>query len=61
MKDVLAAGLEASGTVGHDTAALGSADLAAEVGLARLAELALTAFGGANTMVSGGCVQSLQG
>lgn len=53
VKDVLAAGLEARGTVGHDTAALGGTDLAAEVGLARLAELALTAFGGANTMVSG--------
>jgi hypothetical protein len=49
VQDILAAGLEAGGTVGHDTPTLGSTDLAAEVGLARLAELALTAFGGART------------
>jgi hypothetical protein len=46
VEDVLAAGLEAGGAVGHDTLTLGGADLAAEVGLAGLAELALTAFGG---------------
>lgn len=51
VEDVLAAGLEAGGAVGHDTLTLGSTDLAAEVGLARLAELALTALGGA-AMVS---------
>lgn len=51
VQDVLAAGLEARGAVGHDTLTLGGTDLAAEVGLARLAELALTAFGGA-AMVS---------
>lgn len=47
VQDVLAASLEAGGTVGHNTPALGGTDLAAEVGLARLAELTLTAFGGA--------------
>jgi len=44
VQDVLAAGLEARGAVGHHTLTLGSADLAAQVGLARLAELALTAL-----------------
>ena len=47
VQQVLAAGLEARGTVGHDTLTLGSTDLTAQVGLARLAELALTALGGA--------------
>jgi hypothetical protein len=46
VKEVLAAGAEARGAVGHDAAALGGADLAAEVGLAGLAELALAALGG---------------
>ena len=47
VEEVLAAGLEAGSTVGHDTLTLGGTDLAAQVGLAGLAELALTAFGGA--------------
>jgi phage tail tube protein FII len=47
MEEVLAAGLEAGGTVGHHTLTLGSTDLAAQVGLAGLAELALATFGGA--------------
>jgi hypothetical protein len=47
VEEVLAASLEAGGAIGHDTATLGGANLAAEVGLARLAELALTALGGA--------------
>lgn len=46
VEDVLAAGAEAGGAVGHHTLALGGADFAAEVGLARLAELALLALGG---------------
>lgn len=52
VQDVLAAGFEAGGTVGHHTLTLGGTDLAAQVGLARLAELALTAFGGAEGRVS---------
>lgn len=51
VEDVLAARLEAGGAVRHDTLTLGGTDLAAEVGLARLAELALAALGGA-AMVS---------
>jgi hypothetical protein len=47
VKQVLTAGLEARGAIGHDTLTLSSTDLAAQVGLARLAELALTALGGA--------------
>lgn len=47
MEEILALALEARGTVGHDTLALGGADLAAKVGLAGLAELALLALGGA--------------
>ena len=46
VQQVLAAGLEPRGTVGHHTLTLGGTDLPAEVGLAGLAELALTAFGG---------------
>lgn len=46
VKEVLALALEARGAIRHDTLALGCADLATEVGLARLAELALLAFGG---------------
>lgn len=46
VQEVLALALEARGAVGHDALALGCADLAAEVGLAGLAELALLALGG---------------
>jgi hypothetical protein len=56
VQDVLAAGAEARGPVGHDAAALRRADLAAQVGLARLAELALAAFGGTfGVGLVGGC------
>ena len=44
VEEVLALALEARGAVGHDTLTLCCADLAAEVGLARLAELALLAL-----------------
>jgi len=44
VQDVLAASPEARCAIGHDTLALGGADLAAQVGLARLAELALAAL-----------------
>jgi hypothetical protein len=44
VEEVLALALEARGAIGHDTLALCCADLAAEVGLARLAELALLAL-----------------
>lgn len=47
MEEVFALAAEARGAVGHDTLSLCGADLAAEVGLAGLAELALFAFGGA--------------
>lgn len=47
MQDVLAAGPEAGGAIGHETLSLRSPDLTAEVGLTGLAELALTALGGA--------------
>ena len=47
VQDVLAARAEARGPVGHDALALGGADLAAEVGLVGLAELAFLALGGA--------------
>ncbi len=47
VQHILALALEAGGAVGHDTFALGGANLAAEVRLARLAKLALFAFGGA--------------
>jgi hypothetical protein len=55
VEEVLAAGLEARGAVGHHTATLGGADLSAQVGLARLAELAFPAFGGveSNDIVTG--------
>lgn len=46
VEDVLTTGAEAGGAVGHHTSALGGADLAAKVGLAGLAELALLALGG---------------
>ena len=48
VEEVLAAGLETGSTVGHHTLTLGGTDLATQVGLAGLAELALTAFGGAD-------------
>jgi hypothetical protein len=44
MQEVFALGLEARGTVGHDALTLCSTDLAAEVGLSRLAELAFFAL-----------------
>ena len=47
VKKVLALALKARGAIGHDTLALGCSDLATEIGLARLAELALFAFRGA--------------
>jgi hypothetical protein len=52
VKNVLTTSLEASGAVRHDSFALGGADLAAQVGLARLAELALLALGGATPIIS---------
>ena len=45
MVDRLAIFGESSGAVGHQPFALGFADLLAQVGLARLAEFALTTFG----------------
>lgn len=47
MKEILALALESRGAVGHHTLALCRSNLAAEVGLAGLAELTLLAFGGA--------------
>lgn len=47
VEEVLALALEARASIWHDTLALGGSDLAAEVGLARLAELALLALWGA--------------
>lgn len=47
MEEILALALEARGSVGHDTLTLSGSDLATEVGLAGLAELALLALGGA--------------
>ena len=52
MEEILALALETRGSVRHDTLALGGSDLATEVGLARLAELALLALGGAEVKVS---------
>lgn len=46
VQDVLTLALEAAGTVGHHALALSGANLAAKVGLAGLAELALLALGG---------------
>ena len=51
VQQVLALTLEARGAVGHDALALRRANLAAEVGLARLAELALLALRGAGGVV----------
>jgi len=45
MQQLFALALEAAGAVGHDAFALGGADLATQVGLAALAELALAALG----------------
>jgi len=45
VEEVLAPAFEARGAIGHETFTLGSPDLAAEIGLSRLAELALLAFG----------------
>lgn len=47
MEERLAVAGEAGGAIWHDAAALRLTDLAAEVGLAGLAELALFAFWGA--------------
>lgn len=47
VEEILALAPESRGAVRHQTLALGGSDLAAKVGLARLAELALLAFGGA--------------
>lgn len=47
MEEILALAPESRGAIGHQTLALGSSNLAAQVGLAGLAELALLAFGGA--------------
>lgn len=47
VEQILALASESRGAIGHQTLALGGSDLAAEVGLAGLAELALLAFGGA--------------
>lgn len=47
VQKILALALEARGAVRHDTLALSRADGTAKVGLARLAELALLALGGA--------------
>jgi hypothetical protein len=44
VEEILALALEARGAVGHDALTLSCADLAAQVGLAGLAELALLAF-----------------
>ena len=52
MEKVLALALEAGCAVGHDTLSLCSANLAAEVGLAGFAELALAAFRCAGECVS---------
>lgn len=54
VEEILSTGAETAGAIGHQTLTLGSTDLTAEVGLARLAELALLALGGAiqNKVVS---------
>lgn len=45
MEEILAFALESAGAIGHDAFALSGSDLAAEVGLSGLAELALFALG----------------
>jgi hypothetical protein len=52
VEKILALALEARGSVRHDTLALSGSDLATEVGLARLAELALLTLRGAGLKVS---------
>lgn len=47
VQQVLSAGLEAGSAIGHNTLTLCSPNLTTQVGLAGLAELALTALGGA--------------
>jgi hypothetical protein len=47
VQQVLALALEARGSVWHNTLALGGSDLTTQVGLARFAEFALLALGGA--------------
>lgn len=47
VEEILALALKARSAIRHDTLALGCSDLAAEVGLSGLAELALSAFWGA--------------
>lgn len=51
VQHILALALEAGGAVGHYALALGGANLTAQVRLARLAKLALFAFGGAVKMM----------
>jgi hypothetical protein len=46
VKNVLATGAESGSAIGHDTFTLGGSNLATKIGLTRLAELALTTFGG---------------
>jgi hypothetical protein len=52
VEEVLAAGPEAGGAIGHDTLTLRGTDLPTEVSLAGLAELAFAAFGSATGMIS---------
>lgn len=44
MQELLALASESGGAIGHDTLTLSGSDLATQVSLARLAELALLAF-----------------
>ena len=53
VEKLLALALEALGAVGHDALALRRTHRAAQVGLARLAELALAALGGVELCVQG--------
>lgn len=55
VQEVLALALESGCAVGHDTSSLGGSNLAAQVGLAGFAELALFAFRCANPQESDGC------
>jgi hypothetical protein len=45
VEEILALALESAGAIGHDALALSSSNLAAEVSLSGLAELALFALG----------------
>lgn len=47
VQQILAASPEPRSSIGHDTSTLSGTDLTTQIGLARLAELALTAFRGA--------------